>query len=105
SGLTMLAASVAAEAALFPVGAIVFSRITFAGLGLNFLAIPLMAVAQVAGMAVVPATLVSPGTASAIGFVAHLGAAGLVWSANLVRFAPGVTYRVAAPAIWVLWVY
>ena len=55
----MLAASVAAEALLFPVGALLFSRVTFAGLALNFLAIPLMAVAQVAGMAVVPLALIS----------------------------------------------
>ena len=39
----MFAASVAAEALLFPVGALMFSRVTFAGLALNFLAIPLMA--------------------------------------------------------------
>ena len=36
---------------LLPVGALVFSRVTFAGLALNFAAIPLMAVAQIAGMA------------------------------------------------------
>src|SRR5438034_7029267 len=34
------------ETMLFPVSALVFSRVTFAGLGLNFLAIPLMGVAQ-----------------------------------------------------------
>jgi competence protein ComEC len=45
----MFAASAAAEAVLFPVGALAFSRVTFAGLGLNFLAIPLMGVAQIAG--------------------------------------------------------
>ena len=32
----MFAASIAAEAALFPVSALVFSRVTFAGLALNF---------------------------------------------------------------------
>ena len=57
--VTMLAASVATEAMLFPVGALIFSRVTFAGLVLNFVAIPLMGVAQVAGMALVPAALVS----------------------------------------------
>jgi len=55
----MLAASVATEIVLLPVGALVFSRVTFAGLGLNFAAIPLMTVAQVAGMALIPASLVS----------------------------------------------
>lgn len=112
----MFAASLAAEAMLFPVGALVFSRVTFAGLALNFLAIPLMAVAQVAGMAVVPIALVSTRLATTVGWIAHIGAGGLVWSADLVRFAPVLTYRVAPPGwvavvvyyismavCWVLW--
>jgi competence protein ComEC len=102
---TLLAASVAAEAALFPVSALVFSRITFAGLALNFLAIPLMAVAQIAGMAVVPIALVSSRLAALCGLFAHIGAAGLVWSAGLVRFAPALTYRVAAPPLWAVGLY
>src|SRR5262249_53019653 len=93
----MLAASVAAEAMLFPVSALVFSRVTFAGLALNFLAIPLMAVAQIAGMATIPIAVVSPAVAAAAGYIAHLGAAGLVRSAELVRFAPALTWRVAPP--------
>ena len=96
----MFAASVAAEAMLFPIGALVFSRVTFAGLALNFLAIPLMGVAQVAGMAVVPVALVSTRLATAAGWIAHIGAGGLVWSADLVRFASVLTYRVAPPG-WV----
>jgi len=98
--LPMFAASVAAEALLFPVGALTFSRVTFAGLGLNFLAIPLMGVAQIAGMAVVPLAIVSSTAAALAGWIAHLGAAGLVWSADLVRFAPALTYRVAPPS-WI----
>ncbi len=96
----MFAASLAVEVLLFPIGALTFSRITFAGLGLNFLAIPLMAVAQIAGMAVVPLAIVSGSIAAVVGWVAHAGAAGLVWSADLVRFAPAVTYRVAPPS-WI----
>jgi competence protein ComEC len=95
--VTMFAASLAAEAMLFPVSALVFSRVTFAGLALNFLAIPLMAVAQIAGMAVVPLALLSTRLALAAGCIAHLGAAGLVRSADLVSAAPWLTYRVAAP--------
>ncbi|PYQ68715.1 MAG: hypothetical protein DMG04_30970, partial [Acidobacteria bacterium] len=76
--IAMFAASVAAEAMLFPVGALVFSRVTFAGLALNFLAIPMMAVAQIAGMAVVPIALVSHTAAAATGWIAHIGADGLV---------------------------
>jgi len=98
--VTMFAASMAAEALLFPVGALTFSRVTFAGLALNFLAIPLMGVAQIAGMAVVPLALSSRTAAALAGWVAHLGAAGLVESANLVRFAPALTYRVAPPS-WI----
>jgi len=113
---TMFSASVAAEALLFPVGAFVFSRITFAGLVLNFLAIPLMVLAQIAGMVVVPLGAVSTHAAAAAGFAAHLGAAGLVASADLLRFAPFLAYRIAPPSIaimatyygsvalwWVLW--
>jgi competence protein ComEC len=102
---SMFAASLAAEALLFPVGASIFSRITFAGLALNFLAIPLMGVAQVAGMAVVPLAFVSPLAAAAAGWIAHVGAAGLVWSAGLVRFAPMVTYRVAPPSPFAMALY
>jgi len=105
AGASMFAASAAAEALLFPVGALAFSRVTFAGLALNFLAIPLMGVAQIAGMAAVPIAIVSPRVAALAGFFAHLGAAGLVASANLVRFAPNLTYRVAPPSAFVVAAY
>jgi len=96
---TMFVASAAAEAILFPVAATVFSRVTFAGLVLNFLAIPLMAVAQIAGMVIVPLAAVSSQAAAVAGFAAHLGAAGLVASADLLRFAPFLAYRIAPPSI------
>lgn len=98
-------ASLAAEAALFPVSALLFSRVTFAGLALNFLAIPLMAIAQVAGMAAVPIFAISPWAAGAVGFLAHAGADGLVRSADLVRFVPQVTWRVAPPTVAIVAVY
>ena len=94
----LLIASAATEALLWPVGAILFSRVTFAGLALNFLAIPLMAVTQVAGMALVPAMPVARWVSLASGLVAHAGAEGLVRSADLVSVAPAVTFRVAPPA-------
>jgi competence protein ComEC len=93
----ILAASIAAEAALMPIGAYLFARVTFAGLLLNFAAIPLMAVAQIAGMAAVPAFAVSPPLALAVGWIAHLGAEGLVRSADLVPLVPLLTWRVAPP--------
>ncbi len=103
--LSLLFASLATEAALLPAGALFFSRVTFAGLALNFLAIPLMAVAQIAGMLVVPLALVSDRLALVAGAVAHGGAAGLVWSASFVRYAPLVAFRVAPPAWWVVACY
>jgi competence protein ComEC len=95
---SMCAASVATEAMLFPIGALFFSRVTFAGLALNFLAIPLMALAQIAGMVVVPVALVWTPLGRVAGFLAHVGAAGLVWSANFVEWAPAAAFRVAPPS-------
>jgi competence protein ComEC len=100
----MLAASVAAEAALLPIAAFLFSRVTVAGLVLNFAAIPLMAVAQIAGMALVPAVAVPP-LAAALGWIAHAGAEGLVRSADLVEVVPMLTWRVSPPSWIALIVY
>jgi competence protein ComEC len=96
--VTLLVASLAAELALLPVVATLFSRVTFAGLLLNFGAIPLMGVAQLAGMVVVPLYVVTPELARIAGWCAHLGAEGLVRTAELVRFAPWSSWRVAPPA-------
>ena len=51
--LLAVAASAAVEAVLLPVQALVFSRVTLAGIALNLVAVPLMAVAQMGGLAVV----------------------------------------------------
>jgi competence protein ComEC len=97
----ILASSLAAEAALMPVGARLFSRVTFAGLVLNFAAIPLMAAAQVAGMAAVILSAIAAPLAAAAGWIAHAGADGLVRSAKLVDLVPVVAWRVAPPH-WVV---
>jgi competence protein ComEC len=93
----ILTSSLAAEAALMPVGAWFFSRVTFAGLALNFAAIPLMAVAQLGGMAAVALSLVWAPAAAAAGWIAHAGAHGLAQSAELVDWVPAVSWRVAPP--------
>src|SRR5262249_37775154 len=93
----MFVASAAAEALLFPVSAVIFSRVTFAGLALNLLAIPMMGVTQMAGMAVVPLSALSSRGGLAAGWIAHAGASGLVKSARLVEYAPFLTYRLAPP--------
>ncbi len=100
-----IVASLAAEAVLLPVSAGVFERVTFAGLVLNLGAIPLMAVAQLAGMAAVALWFAWPPAAVAAGGLAHLGAEGLVRTADLVAFAPWVTWRVAAPHPLLVLVY
>jgi competence protein ComEC len=79
------------------VSAFAFSRVTFAGLLLNVAAIPLMTVVQVAGMLVLPAAAVHGGVASAIGWVAHLAAEGLIASADLVEWWPWLSYRLPPP--------
>jgi competence protein ComEC len=96
----LLIASAAAEVALAPVSALLFSRVTFAGLVLNFAAVPLMGAAQLAGMAVVPLSFVSSTLASAAGWVAYAAAEGLIRSADLVRYLPAMTWRVAPPG-WI----
>lgn len=95
--VALFAASLAAELALVPIGATFFSRVTMAGLVLNFAAIPLMGVAQLAGLAVVAASLVFPALAGWAGWIAHLGAEGLVRSADLVDLVPALAWRVARP--------
>jgi competence protein ComEC len=89
--------SACAELALLPVSAWAFSRVTFAGLALNFVAIPMMSVAQLAGMLVVPLDRLSGAAADLAGWVAYLGATGLVRSAGLVDLAPWSSYRVPPP--------
>lgn len=98
------AATVAAELVLMPVGAATFSRVSLAGLPLNFIAIPAMAVVQGAGaLALVPEPfgwLSGPGV-----LVAHVAATVLVDSARLVDWLPWLAWRVAPPPGVVLVAY
>ncbi len=83
----LVAVSIAAEAIVLPIGAYAFGRITAAGPMMNVLAVPLMAVAQIAGLvAVIMAALpqadwmwgLGGQLSRAVGYIAHLAAAGLV---------------------------
>jgi competence protein ComEC len=103
--LLIVAASIACELVLLPVGALLFSRVTFAGLLLNPAAIPLMAVTQVAGMAVIPAHAVSPALAEVPGWVAHVAVEGLIRSSDFVEIAPMLAWRVAPPSWTVVAAY
>jgi len=90
-------ASGAVELALLPVMAATFSRVTMAGLLLNLVAVPAMAVVQIAGLLVVCANSLDSVSALA-GWIAHLGAAAIVDSARLVDVAPWLAFRVPAPS-------
>ena len=101
----LFVASVCAEIALMPVSAFVFSRVTFAGLAVNFVAIPLMTLVQVAGMAAVAMTWVSTELAKGAGWIAHMAVEGLIGSAALVDVFPWLTRRLAPPSLWVIAAY
>ena len=77
----------AAEAALLPVAAVFFGRVTLAGLLLNFAAIPLMSLLQAASLATLAASAVSDTLFRAGGYVTHLSAAGIIESARLTDVA------------------
>ena len=99
-----IVASLAVEAALLPVSALAFSRVTSAGLILNLLAVPAMGVVQIAAMVV---TLVSeiPLLAFVAGWIAHVAASALVSSAELVALAPWLSARVPPPGMALVLVY
>lgn len=98
--IAVLAATVCAEVALAPVAAYAFSRVSVAGLGLNLIAIPVMTVAQVAGMASVVAAAI-PALGAAVGLVAHVSAEILVRSAAVVEVVPWLSWRVPPPG-WIV---
>jgi competence protein ComEC len=95
------AATICAEIALAPAGARLFGRVSVAGLLLNFAAIPLMSIIQVAGLAAVAFAPV-PILAPAAGWIAHTGTVALLRSASLVDVAPWLVLDVPSPAAWTI---
>jgi competence protein ComEC len=100
AAISLLAATVAAELALLPISATVFGRVGGAGLVLNFIAIPAMAIVQIGGLAASFLSWCEP-AASAAGAAAALAAAALVESARLVEIVPWLTWRV--PPVSIAW--
>ena len=96
-------ASLATEIALLPVSAQAFSRATSAGLILNLIAVPMMGVAQVAGVVVAMAPF--DGLARIAGWIAYAAAHALVESSRLVDAAPWLTLRVPPPGLLLLTTY
>ena len=95
-------ATLCAEVALLPVGARLFGRVSFAGLVLNFAAVPLMSLIQVAGLAAVAVHPVSRRRRQVCGWLAHVGTIALLGSARLVDIWPWLVIDVPAPPMWVI---
>jgi competence protein ComEC len=102
--LASILASIATEIVLAPVSAARFSRVTMAGIALNLVAIPMMTIVQVAGMALVLGDRL-PILAAPAGWIAWAGATALVESARLVDAAPWLSTRVPPPSLLVLAIY
>ncbi len=102
--LASIGASLAVEIALMPVSATAFARVTLAGPVLNLLAVPLMAVAQVAGLVVVAAGA-WPAIAGPAGWVAASAASAIVSSASLIDLCPGLSWRVPPVPVSLLAIY
>ena len=102
AALALLGATVCAEIALAPIGARLFGRVSFAGLLLNFLAIPLMALIQVSALVTVALAWISTPVALAAGWIVQAGTRMLLWSAQLVDVAPWLVLDVPPPATWLM---
>lgn len=98
------AATIAAELVLAPIGAALFSRISLAGLLLNFAAIPLMSVIQAGSLAVL-AVSVDPPLALSAGRLVHIAVEWLLGSSQLVDVAPWLSQSMSPPDWWVLSAY
>jgi len=99
-----IVASLAVELALLPVQAAAFSRVTLAGVALNLLAVPAMAVVQFAGMAVVALDLAHL-PAGVAGIAADWAARAIVVSAAWTHSIPALAPRVPPPHIALSAVY
>jgi competence protein ComEC len=104
-GLATLGATVAAELALLPIATSVFWRVGFAGLALNFVAIPAMSVIQVAGLLMLALAGWWDRGAWWAGQCAHWAARALEWSSYLVERVPWLTWRVPPPSLSTTVVY
>jgi competence protein ComEC len=103
--MTMLAATVCAELAIAPVAASFFSRVTAAGMVVNFAAIPLMTVVQAGSMLLLAVSPISPSGADLVARVVHLSARGLLESSRFVEWMPWLARDVPAPAWWLCGFY
>lgn len=95
----LLLTSVWAELALLPVVTAVFQQVTVAGVLLSAVAIPGMAVTQMAAVAAVMADLVAPPLLPWTGVLLRSGAAVVTESARLVDAVPWLSWLVPPPGV------
>jgi competence protein ComEC len=105
SVLGLVAATMAAEVALAPIAASVFTRVSLAGLALNLIAIPAMAIVEIGGWAIVLTGAV-PGVPSILAPLVTWATRALLDSARWVEIAPWLVWRVAPSSIaWTIVFY
>jgi len=90
----LFAATLAAEIALLPVSAGVFSRVGVAGLGLNFVAIPAMSLVEIGGFVMCATASWLPWTAFHAAAVVDAAARVLVRSTTVLDVASWLSWRV-----------
>ena len=95
----LFAATVAAEIALLPVSAGVFSRVGVAGLGLNFIAIPAMSIVEIGGFVMCATASWLPWTAAQAATLVDAAARVLVRSTDVLDVAPWLSWRVPPTSV------
>jgi competence protein ComEC len=94
-----LMATVGAEAVLVPVATTIFQRVTVAGLALNFVALPAMALVQLGALVAVFADALGVDRLARVaGIGVHLGCVAITGSTRLLDVAPWLTWRVPPPS-------
>jgi competence protein ComEC len=83
----------------------VFGRVSVVSVAMNLVAIPAMAVTQLAGLAAVAAAAIAPAAATVCGGVAAVAAQALVGSSALVEDVPWAAHRVPGPGAPLLVAY
>ena len=103
--IQMFAATVCSEVALAPISATLFGRVSFAGLFLNFAAIPLMTIIQIGGLIVAGMPAWADPVSQSAAMVVRLSTSGLLRSAAIVDSAPWLAHDVAPPVWWLTFAY
>jgi competence protein ComEC len=100
-----VAATLAAEAVVLPLGAQIFMRVSVAGVVLNLLALPAMAVVQIAGFIAAIADPLAPILTRAAAAVAGSAAEAMLDGCRLADYWSGLSWRVPPPSVWWLATY